>query len=124
LGSLNPEPYLPKKNLRLKGKVIMLVKISPLALTLLTSMNLLFQGVTFSVSLPISSGYPEAPRGDVNLPVCYMQTQDGRVLNLENICGKKLEDSSPASSVEVPDSTPTRVPDPTPTGVPYVAPTP
>lgn len=33
--------------------------------------------------------YPEIQKSDIDTVSCYMQTSDGKILNLNSICGKK-----------------------------------
>lgn len=39
---------------------------------------------------PIGSNYPAHKAANVNFP-CFMQTSDGKVLNLDSLCGRKDE---------------------------------
>lgn len=41
-------------------------------------------------SRPTSSDYqyPEVPKSDVDIPVCYIQTSEGRTLNLQKLCNE------------------------------------
>lgn len=48
---------------------------------------------TFARPLSINSQYPEVPSPKTNSSICYMETKDGRILNLDILCAKKLENS-------------------------------
>lgn len=50
--------------------------------------------VAFSRPLSPVSQYPKLQNSDVDVPVCYMRTADGRTLDLQRLCGK----TSPASN--------------------------
>jgi hypothetical protein len=39
--------------------------------------------------LTVGSKFPVVTRSDTDKPVCYMQTLNGRTLNLSSLCGKK-----------------------------------
>lgn len=57
---------------------------------IISATSILFLADTaFSNSLPTGSIYPEVPNPDIAQPVCYMQTGDGRTLNLSRLCEKK-----------------------------------
>ncbi len=46
-----------------------------------------------AVSRPLAaqSSYPVVPSSDAEMLLCYMQTPDGRVLQLDRLCGKESE---------------------------------
>ncbi|MBA2749217.1 MAG: hypothetical protein H0U45_10885 [Tatlockia sp.] len=46
---------------------------------------------TFARPLSINSQYPEVLNPKTNSSICYMETNDGRTLNLNILCTKKLE---------------------------------
>jgi hypothetical protein len=47
---------------------------------------------TFSSSITTGSQYPLVPNSDFDNLFCYMQTEDGKILNLNNLCGKQLRE--------------------------------
>lgn len=47
--------------------------------------------VAFTQQQSSSYQFPVIPYSSTNMPVCYMQTQDGSIQNLSSICGKKPE---------------------------------
>jgi hypothetical protein len=58
-------------------------------ISIISAASILFVADTaFSNSLPTGSIYPEVPNLDIAQPVCYMQTGDGRTLNLSRLCKK------------------------------------
>lgn len=59
-------------------------------ISIISAASIVFVADTaFSNSLPTSSIYPEVSNPDIAQPVCYMQTVDGRTLNLSRLCEKK-----------------------------------
>jgi hypothetical protein len=46
----------------------------------------------FSSSITAGSQYPGIPNSDRDNLFCYMQTEDGRILNLNNLCGKQVKE--------------------------------
>jgi hypothetical protein len=50
----------------------------------------------FSCPLTTASKYPVVSNLDTDEPVCYMQTVDGRTVNLSSLCGKKISAQSQA----------------------------
>lgn len=46
-------------------------------------------GMAWGRPLSVSSPYPVVPDSESKFLVCYIQTQDGRTLNLESLCQKK-----------------------------------
>lgn len=46
----------------------------------------------FSSSITSGSKYPAVPNSDINNLLCYMQTADGRTLNLNNLCEKQVRE--------------------------------
>lgn len=56
----------------------------------LATASLLFMTKTaFSQPPTVSYNYPVVPASDTDQLVCYMQTVDGKTLNLSRLCGKK-----------------------------------
>ena len=56
----------------------------------LATASLLFMAKTaFSQPPTVSYKYPVVPSSDTGQLVCYMQTVDGKTLNLSSLCGKK-----------------------------------
>lgn len=54
----------------------------------------------FIAEATLSSEYSLAPNSNVNTPVCYMQTEDGRTLDLSNLCVNSAINTT-ASSVRI-----------------------
>jgi len=50
---------------------------------------------TFARPLSANYQYPELLNPQTNSSICYMETKDGRTLNLNILCAKKLENSDP-----------------------------
>ena len=48
---------------------------------------------TFARPLSINSQYPEVLSPKTNSSICYMETKDGKILNLDILCANKLENS-------------------------------
>jgi hypothetical protein len=48
--------------------------------------------------------YPEIQKSDVDTVSCYMQTSDGKILNLNSICGKKSTLTDNTNSISYPTS--------------------
>lgn len=42
----------------------------------------------FSTIITLDYQYPEVPKSKVDVPVCYIQMSDGRVLNLQKLCSE------------------------------------
>lgn len=55
---------------------------------------LLISSSVFSRPLPVGSQYPTVISSSANEPVCYMQTADGKTLDLTRSCGKGSENST------------------------------
>ena len=47
--------------------------------------------------LPVTSQFPTVSNSDTDTLVCYMQTQDGQILNLDRLCVKQRRDSNRSS---------------------------
>lgn len=58
----------------------------------------LLPSVVLSRPLIINSRYPEVPNSDTNALFCYLQTTDGRTLDLDSLC-KKTSGGNTSSSV-------------------------
>jgi hypothetical protein len=59
-------------------------------IAVLIATSILFVAETaFSHPLTIGDEYPVVSSPDTDKPVCYMQTVDGRTLDLSSLCGKK-----------------------------------
>ena len=67
--------------------------------TLSVVLNFLITGVAKSDPISASSQYPEAQKSKVNEPLCYMQTADGRILDLQKMCSENSAAHSTYSSV-------------------------
>lgn len=69
-----------------------------LIVILVTTITLVVAPATFS--RPISPDYQQAETINPNLgePVCYIQTEDGRVLELSQLCGKEPVNSTNRSN--------------------------
>jgi hypothetical protein len=67
-----------------------MLKSFPL-ISIISATSILFiVDTAFSNPRPSGSIYPEFPRADIDQPVCYMQTVDGRTLNLNRWCEKRI----------------------------------
>jgi hypothetical protein len=88
------------KNLHLKtgrwhrtilGRAPVQVMLTPLRLSYFLNVVLLTSLPVLALSrpLPARSQSPEVPSSNVNNPACYMQTDNGRTLNLESLCTNK-----------------------------------
>jgi len=53
---------------------------------------------TFARPLSANYQYPELLNPQTNSSICYMETKDGRTLNLNVLCAKKLENSDASSA--------------------------
>ncbi|MBD1894929.1 hypothetical protein [Coleofasciculus sp. FACHB-129] len=59
----------------------------------------LFPGIAFSLPLQADSPYPVVPDSNIDIPVCYLQTEDGRTVDLGKLCIQAPENSqAPVSS--------------------------
>jgi hypothetical protein len=68
-------------------------------IAVLTATSILFVAETaFSHPLIIGNKYPVVSRSDTDKPICYMQTVDGRTLNLSRLCEKKTSAQPQAKS--------------------------
>jgi hypothetical protein len=68
-----------------------MLKSFHLIAVLLAVSTLLIAETALSSSITPVSQYPVVPNSDIDNPVCYMQTADGRTLDLSNLCGEPLE---------------------------------
>lgn len=84
-----------------------MIKRFSLAVTLSLFVAASIDKVAFSVPLSTSSQPPRWRRdSNTDLPVCYLQTADGRILNLQTLCGKTPFTSSSPSSTTANSSQP------------------
>ena len=60
----------------------------------------LITDIAFSRPLPASSQFPEVQNSNIDVPLCYIQTPDGRTLDLGKLCGR----NSAASGSKTPYS--------------------
>jgi hypothetical protein len=49
---------------------------------------------TFSLPLPQETQSPEVAKSEIDIPICYMQTADGRSLDLSSLCEEQPGNSS------------------------------
>ncbi len=61
-------------------------------LTISAALIPLLSKSTFARPLSTNSQYPEILNPQTNSSICYMETKDGKTLNLNTLCAKKLED--------------------------------
>ena len=54
--------------------------------------------IAFSQPLFVKLDYRIVPKSDTDMLVCYMHTEDGRTLDLGNLCKKSSEESDNRSS--------------------------
>jgi len=59
---------------------------------------------TFSLPVPTGAQNPKVQNPEINLPVCYLQTADGRILNLQRLCGQASPTITNPSSTTAPSS--------------------
>ena len=64
-----------------------MLRCSSVVVTLFIVLTPLTTEIAFSRPIFPSSQYPEV-QSEINLPICYIQTADGRTLNLQKLCGK------------------------------------
>lgn len=57
------------------------------------SLTLFINEATFSLPLPQETQPSEVEKSEVDVPVCYMQTGNGRILPLGRLCEKQPVDS-------------------------------
>ena len=70
-----------------------------LTATVSTALISLFPGMAFSLPLQADSPYPVVPASNIDIPVCYLQTEDGRTVDLGKLCIQAPETSqAPLSS--------------------------
>ncbi|MEP0795286.1 hypothetical protein NDI44_12245 [Trichocoleus sp. DQ-A3] len=70
-----------------------------LTATVSTALISLFPGIAFSLPLQADSPYPVVPASNIDIPVCYLQTEDGRTVDLGKLCIQAPENSqAPVSS--------------------------
>lgn len=65
--------------------------------TLSVVLILFMTEVTFSRPVFSDSQHPKVQNSEVDLPLCYMQTADGRTLNLQKLCSETSPVSIKAS---------------------------
>lgn len=65
-----------------------MLRLLCLAATLSVVVTPIVTKVAFSRPISASSQYPEVPKfNNVDVPLCYIQTTDGKILNLQKLCG-------------------------------------
>ncbi|MBD1840563.1 MULTISPECIES: hypothetical protein [unclassified Coleofasciculus] len=70
-----------------------------LTVTVSTALSSLFPGIALSLPLQPDSPYPVVPASNIDIPVCYLQTEDGRRVDLGKLCIQAPENSNaPLSS--------------------------
>ena len=65
----------------------MMVKFWSLSLALEAASMLLIVPKAFSLPLTLASGFSPVPSTEIELPVCYMQTDNGTLVDLSSLCG-------------------------------------
>ncbi|MEW5857142.1 MAG: FxLYD domain-containing protein [Cyanobacteriota bacterium] len=79
-----------------------MLKSKHLTVALATASILFVAPSAFSRPLMIASDkYPIMPSSDTDKPVCYMQTPDGRTMNLSRLCEKKPSNRPQIAIAEV-----------------------
>jgi hypothetical protein len=68
-----------------------MLKSFPLTSVLSAVLILSIGETVFSSSITAALTYPVVPNSEIDTLVCYMQTADGRILNLDTLCGKELQ---------------------------------
>lgn len=56
--------------------------------------------IALTSPLLIGNQYPVAPNSNRDIPVCYLKTEDGRILDLGKLCKKTPQDSNNSSSTQ------------------------
>lgn len=51
-------------------------------------LNPMITEAAFSSLVTSDYQYPEVPKSKVDVPICYIQTVDGRILNLQKLCNE------------------------------------
>lgn len=80
-----------------------------IGLTVLTALAIIF------VSVSTTHAYPEVSNIDTNESICYVETENGRILDLSGMCGKTPEVISPENPAPAPANF---KPEPTPRNAP------
>ncbi len=68
------------------------------AATVSVALAPLMAQIAFSRPLSPISQYPEVQNSNINVPLCYIQTTDGRTLNLQSLCSKNSPINNPANN--------------------------
>lgn len=79
-----------------------MLRLLCLATTLAVVITPIVTKVAFSRPISASSQYPEVPFNNVDVPLCYIQTTDGKILDLQKLCGNSPTNTinkSPSSRV-------------------------
>ena len=66
-----------------------------LPLTKFISSLLILVSSSLAFSKPLLADTPAVENSEIDVPLCYMQTTDGRTLNLVNMCGQETAPSTP-----------------------------
>ena len=70
-----------------------------LTATLSTVLISLVPGMALSLPLQPDSPYPVVPASNIDVPVCYLETEDGRTVDLGKLCIQTPQNSNaPLSS--------------------------
>jgi len=75
-----------------------MLKVFPLTTALSAILVAFAPNVGWSLPFSIENPYPEVSGAAKDLPVCYVQTQDGKTLDLDRVCRQASNEGSKNSS--------------------------
>lgn len=62
-----------------------------------TTLTLVLPEIALTQPQSVISQFPAVPNPDTDMLLCYMQTEDGQVLNLDSLCKKPMSNSEGGS---------------------------
>lgn len=71
-----------------------MLKLFSVTATLSTILVPLLPNVVLSFPVAVDSPYPEVSGSNMDSLICYVQTEDGRTIDLNNLCRKTSENNS------------------------------
>ncbi len=85
------------------GDFGIMLRLLCVATTLAVAVIPVVTKIAFSRPISANSQYPEVPKSNnADLPLCYIQTSDGKILDLQKLCGNPPTNTfnkSPSSRV-------------------------
>jgi len=90
-------------------KILNIALLTGLAISTAIGVN----SISVSTGLTYPLRYPDIPKLGNSTPVCYMETANGKIIDLSDMCGKTSEFSI-STPIPTPIPDPTPVPNPTP----------